>query len=131
MTEDHPGRAEWLLVAVQGVAVAVLTAEAASRRGHAMRRPGLLAGVLLIVAGLGLAASGSRRLGRLLRATPTPPAGAVLRTDGPYRLVRHPIYSGLLLFGLGEAVVAGTARGWVALGVLAGVLRTKATLEER
>jgi protein-S-isoprenylcysteine O-methyltransferase Ste14 len=34
---------------------------------------------------------------------------------GPYRLVRHPIYSGLLLMILGTAVLAGQLQGFVAL----------------
>ena len=34
---------------------------------------------------------------------------------GPYRLVRHPIYSGLLLMILGTAVLAGQTGGFVAL----------------
>jgi protein-S-isoprenylcysteine O-methyltransferase Ste14 len=34
---------------------------------------------------------------------------------GPYRLVRHPIYSGLLLMILGTAVLAGQVSGFLAL----------------
>ena len=34
---------------------------------------------------------------------------------GPYRLVRHPIYSGLLLMIVGTAVLAGQVSGFVAL----------------
>jgi protein-S-isoprenylcysteine O-methyltransferase Ste14 len=35
--------------------------------------------------------------------------------SGPYRVVRHPSYSGLLLGGLGTAIALGN---WLALGLL-------------
>ncbi len=41
--------------------------------------------------------------------------GHELIQRGPYRLVRHPIYSGVLLMILGTAVIAGTLSGFVAL----------------
>jgi len=37
---------------------------------------------------------------------------------GPYRLVRHPIYTGLLLMCLGTAVDIGRVRGWLGLGLV-------------
>ncbi len=39
-------------------------------------------------------------LGRGLTAAPLPNSHAELRTGGLYRFVRHPIYSGLLLFAV-------------------------------
>ena len=45
--------------------------------------------VLMVVAGTAL--------GRGLTAAPLPNSHAALRTDGLYRFVRHPIYTGLLL----------------------------------
>jgi len=41
----------------------------------------------------------------------------LIRT-GPYRLVRHPIYSGLLLAILGTAVSLGKVRSFLAVGVI-------------
>lgn len=53
-----------------------------------------------------------------------------LITSGPYRLVRHPIYTGLL-FGLAGAVVAeGQVRSLIALALIAWVLWRKLSLEE-
>jgi protein-S-isoprenylcysteine O-methyltransferase Ste14 len=37
--------------------------------------------------------------------------------SGPYRVVRHPIYSGLLLMILGTAVLAGHVGGFIALTI--------------
>ena len=61
---------------------------------------------------------------------PAPRAGGRLVREGPYRWIRHPMYSALLLAGLGVAIGAG---GWsaVALAALAVVLWLKARIEER
>ncbi len=54
-----------------------------------------------------------------------------LTTRGPYRLVRHPIYSGLLLAVLGTAISFGLVRGFVGwLCVLTGFL-LKLRVEEQ
>ena len=50
--------------------------------------------------------------------------------SGPYRLVRHPIYSGILLGGVGTAVALGWL--WLIAVALAGVYFIySATVEER
>jgi protein-S-isoprenylcysteine O-methyltransferase Ste14 len=50
---------------------------------------------------------------------------------GPYGLVRHPIYSGLLLALLGTVIAFGQWRGAVAFVFIAVALRRKSRLEER
>jgi len=57
--------------------------------------------------------------------------GHQLETDGPFRLMRHPIYMGLNLLALGTAVWMPTLLSWAAfsLVVLGGDLRARA--EER
>ena len=58
--------------------------------------------------------------------------GTGLVTTGPYRLVRHPIYLGLALLAMGEALAFGS---WPALMiVLAGIVPTfawRARAEEK
>ncbi len=50
--------------------------------------------------GVALAVTAGLVLGRSLTATPVPTERATLRTSGPYRWVRHPIYTGVLLIVL-------------------------------
>jgi protein-S-isoprenylcysteine O-methyltransferase Ste14 len=50
---------------------------------------------------------------------------------GPYRHVRHPIYTGLLLAFLGTAVAIGEWRGLLALVIVATSFWRKLRLEER
>jgi protein-S-isoprenylcysteine O-methyltransferase Ste14 len=78
-----------------------------------------------------LALAGASRLGRDLRAHPAPAAGAVLRTDGAYARVRHPIYAGLLLGASGVALLRGRPEPLFAVAVLTGLLNVKAAFEER
>jgi protein-S-isoprenylcysteine O-methyltransferase Ste14 len=52
-----------------------------------------------------------------------------LVTTGPYRRVRHPIYSGLILAVLGTAL-ATTLYGLIAVAVLGGFFIYSATREE-
>lgn len=61
---------------------------------------------------------------------PAPRAGGRLVREGPYRWIRHPMYSALLLAGLGVVLGAG---GWSALvlGALAIVLWAKSRIEEQ
>jgi len=57
--------------------------------------------------------------------------GHELITSGPYALVRHPIYMGLLLTVLGCAIARGEWRGLVAFAIVFGELWHKLSLEEK
>ena len=50
---------------------------------------------------------------------------------GPYRIVRHPIYSGVLLMVLGTVVLGGQVAGLIAFGLCVAGLAIKAAGEER
>lgn len=98
-------RLGWLLVAGQGVLLILLVL-----LPH--RAPTLLSlavGVPLVAAGIVLAIVSSRTLGSALTPTPVPVPDAGLRTDGPYRWVRHPIYSAILLAALGIVIAVGSS----------------------
>ena len=62
---------------------------------------------------------------------PEPVAGNRLVERGPYARVRHPMYSAVLLGGLGACLVHGTGTDWLLLGTLVGVMVVKARREER
>jgi protein-S-isoprenylcysteine O-methyltransferase Ste14 len=54
-----------------------------------------------------------------------------LITSGPYRWVRHPIYTGLLLGFAGSAIARGEWRGVLALLIVAAALWRKLKVEEQ
>ena len=94
---------------------------------------GVLMGVGLAMEGLGVAVAvwARVRLGRQWSGEITIKEDHRLIRSGPYKSVRHPIYTGLLAMYLGSALVVGT---WVALAgvVLAGLAYwRKVGLEER
>lgn len=70
-----------------------------------------VAGAALIIAGGLLAASATITLQHhdALTAVPHPRDGARLVAIGAYRLVRHPIYGGLILGGIGWSLARGSA----------------------
>jgi protein-S-isoprenylcysteine O-methyltransferase Ste14 len=51
--------------------------------------------------------------------------------SGPYRLVRNPIYTGLLLAFIGTAMARDQWRGWLAVVIAFAALWRKLRLEER
>lgn len=87
-------------------------------------------GAALAVAGVALFAWGAATLGRLFSIWVAPrPAGHVV-TGGPYRLVRHPVCSGQVLFAFGYALMRGSLAA-AALAVLyLAVVLLKVTREE-
>jgi len=74
---------------------------------------------------------GRRYLGRNWSRAVTIKKDHELITGGPYSLVRHPIYTGLLVGLLGCALALGEWRGLVAVGLVLIALLRKLRLEER
>lgn len=62
---------------------------------------------------------------------PTPHARGKLVAHGPYRWIRHPMYTAVSLLGMACALALGSALAWLLWLVLCMVLLTKALLEER
>jgi isoprenylcysteine carboxyl methyltransferase (ICMT) family protein YpbQ len=88
-------------------------------------------GAILVAAGLGLAVWARRHLGRNWSAQVQVKEDHALIRTGPYRRVRHPIYTGILLAFLGMAVAIGEWRGLVALLFATVSFAMKAKVEER
>lgn len=87
--------------------------------------------IVLVLVGAALAVLGAVGLGSALTASPVPRDDAGLVTGGIYGVVRNPIYSGLLVGGLGLVMFGSSIwhiLTWVALVVL---LAGKARWEER
>ena len=57
--------------------------------------------------------------------------GHELIMTGPYRFVRHPIYTGLLVMSLGTALEIGRLHAWLALPAMTLAFWIKLTQEER
>ncbi|MBM2824238.1 MAG: isoprenylcysteine carboxylmethyltransferase family protein [Thermoleophilia bacterium] len=102
-----------------------------------VRGPSWSAGWLLVVVGILVALSGAavafsagRAHAGSLTPFPQPKPGAALIESGPYRVVRHPIYSGGTLFFVGISLALSPAALAVTV-ILAIVWALKAQLEER
>ena len=87
-------------------------------------------GAVVFLSGLGLALWARVHLGRNWGMPMTERAEPELVTSGPYRFVRHPIYSGILLGMLGTAM-ATDLYFLVAFGIALAYFSYSATVEER
>lgn len=129
------GRVQWsreLRIRVVIVAIAVLLARLGAFRGHRVNTDPWLAAVGLALFGLGLGFAVWARvhLGRNWGTPMTQKDEPELVTSGPYRLVRHPIYSGILVAAVGTAVALSWL--WLTVVALAGIYFVySATVEER
>ena len=88
-------------------------------------------GFLLTTLGLVFAVIARGWLGGNWSSTVTLKQDHELIMSGPYRFVRHPIYSGLLLALLGTAIAIGEWRGLLALALMAAAFLRKIAIEER
>jgi protein-S-isoprenylcysteine O-methyltransferase Ste14 len=88
-------------------------------------------GALLTGIGIGFSCWARAHLGRNWSATVTVKQDHELIRSGPYALVRHPIYTGLLLALLGSAIALGQWRGMLAVLIAFAALWRKLRLEER
>jgi len=87
-------------------------------------------GTVLFACGLALAVWARLHLGRNWGPPTSQRAEPELITSGPYRFVRHPIYSGLLLALLGTALI-DSLFGLIVVAVLVGYFYYCGTVEER
>src|SRR5580693_7581375 len=87
-------------------------------------------GALVFACGIALAVWARLHLGRNWGMPMTQRAEPELVTSGPYRFVRHPIYTGLLIGLLGTALVTNLV-GLLIVVVLGGYFYYCGTVEER
>jgi len=95
-----------------------------------VRWAALILGLGLLAAGIALGGLGVRELGPGLTALPRPRPTAGLVESGVYRHIRHPIYAGVMLAGVGWAVATASLPALVASLALIAWFDLKARREE-
>jgi protein-S-isoprenylcysteine O-methyltransferase Ste14 len=106
-------------------------------RDGPLRWPGgrlwpVVAGLCLVAAGMALRAWSIAALGRFFQYRIEVQADHRVVGDGPYRLLRHPSYSGLALILLGIGLASGDVLSPVAVAIVAGAgLLVRIRIEER
>jgi protein-S-isoprenylcysteine O-methyltransferase Ste14 len=88
-------------------------------------------GVVLLMAGLGFACWARVSIGTNWSGNVTLKSGHELIRTGPYRWVRHPIYTGLIAALLGTAIAQGAVRCLLGAAVIAAAFIYKLAVEER
>lgn len=89
------------------------------------------AGLIVQSSGMALAVWARRHLGRNWSGAITAKTDHTLVRTGPYRFVRHPIYTAMLTMLLGTALVSGEWHALAAWLLLAFAYSRKIRLEER
>jgi protein-S-isoprenylcysteine O-methyltransferase Ste14 len=91
-----------------------------------------LPGLVLLVASTAFTIWARLSLGRMWSASPNGlQPDHQLRTDGPYAITRHPIYTGLAAMLLGTLLLNGLGASLASLVVGAVFLATRVPIEER
>ncbi len=90
----------------------------------------LAAGVVVTAFGLLVVAWGAATLGPNLTPFPRPRPSATLVDSGPYRYVRHPIYSGLVVAAVGWSVATAAPLALLPTVLLALLFGVKSRREE-
>ena len=88
-------------------------------------------GLAILVGGTAFAIWARLALGAMWSATPAVKEEHKLRTSGPYRVTRHPIYTGMLAMLLGTGLLTGDGRILVAFPVYVVLVEIKLHIEER
>jgi protein-S-isoprenylcysteine O-methyltransferase Ste14 len=90
-----------------------------------------LLGLAVVVAATAFAIWARLKLGAMWSAAPTVKEDHALQTGGPYRLTRHPIYTGILGMQLGSLLAAGGGRWIVPFPIFLLLFEIKIHIEER
>ncbi len=114
------------------VAILIVLAPASLWRPLVVASPAVrIAGCTLLVLGTGLTVWSRLALGGMWASGALVRSGHVLRTGGPYRFTRHPIYTCVLGMVAATALAQGVGRWLPLLLVVAAALVFKAMTEEK
>ena len=121
----------WVLV--QGILFVLIAAAGFSVGGAWAREPRTVTTIVagfLMVAGAWLAVSGAVELREGFTPLPRPRNGARLVETGAYRLVRHPVYGGIVMGALGWGLFTASPISIGLALVLLAFFRLKSAREE-
>lgn len=129
--DERNRRIGWVLVAVQALLLVLFIV--LPKRRSLLAPPDFLdiLGIILMIGGLAILLIAFISLGSALTPTPVPQEAAALRTRGIYAVVRHPIYTGILVAGLGFTLAVGSLWQVVLWVALAAFFYAKAFWEDR
>jgi protein-S-isoprenylcysteine O-methyltransferase Ste14 len=119
-----------LLVTIQFILLAVIIGVPFPRFGEDFPDLVVWVGSVLVWVGLVILALSIFKLGASLTASPIPKNDSELKTDGLYKWMRHPIYTGLIATALGLAIEAESLLAILVALVLIVLLNYKAKWEE-
>jgi protein-S-isoprenylcysteine O-methyltransferase Ste14 len=120
----------WVVIQVVLFVLVVVAGTAGPAVEGAARVALALPGAALVAAGAWLAVRGLLDLREALTPLPHPRDGAELVDTGAYRLVRHPIYGGLVLAATGWALLTAAIPALLGAAVLLAFFRLKSGREE-
>lgn len=92
--------------------------------------PVFYASAVLSVLGITIVVSALLKLDKNLTAFPTPKAGSQLVQTGLYKWVRHPIYTGIIIFVFAFAAALGSPHKFLVSGALLILFYLKTHYEE-
>jgi protein-S-isoprenylcysteine O-methyltransferase Ste14 len=105
-----------LIAVTLGTAIALAVVTGSRSTGPRIAGPYTSLGVIVMWLGLAIRVWAIATLGRAFRTTVEVDSGQAVVSSGPYRWVRHPSYTGLLMILTGCGLAAGN---WLALAVCA------------
>jgi protein-S-isoprenylcysteine O-methyltransferase Ste14 len=91
----------------------------------------VIAGAAIQALGLWLAIRARKTLGKHWSGELTVKEEHEIVKTGPYRLIRHPIYTGILGMGLGTAMISNSAHALIGFAVMSFAYWRKIRMEER
>lgn len=89
-----------------------------------------IVGWVAVAAAIAIGGSGAWMIRRKITAMPAPLSGAVLMQSGPYSVVRHPIYTGVIIGFVGLSIKGGNLAAFLLSLLLVPFFFAKTTHEE-
>lgn len=127
---QHHRRIGWMLVALQGALLVGVFFGPGSRSSSTSRALKMVSQVSSLI-GAVLVVFSAVALGRRLTAHPEPNGHGSLRVTGLYRLMRHPMYTGVMAFSIGSALSSRSVFRMITCAALMVLFNVKARFEER